>query len=291
MGFTRDLTFAIALGASASAQAAPQPCVPSGPSKLIQLHDDHLDFCTGDDGEHCFYFDLASGRFADRPGPPSPPHPPTFVLDATLSTVVFGDDGFSVCRADHQCKLLPLAKEPIARSIAVSASGRLAAVWDAKRGHEITTFEVASGAALGRFEVGPPSDDATDVDFAGETLVVHSATGIPTTAWFATETGKRLGDLGDAQPFYVGNLHPVHVRGDVWAFAGAFGDKVVLHDVVTGALIKAVKLGPKRTFGGAQLLADGKRIVAVYPDDTDADVTTIDLKTYAVRHFKPARCH
>jgi len=292
VGFARDLTFAIALSASASARANPQPCVPSGPSKLLELHDDRLDFCIGDDGQPCFSFDLASGRFADRTGTPSPPHPPTFVPDPAQPTLAFRDDGISVCRADRsQCKLLPLGNEQLAHGVAVSASGRIAAVWSAKRGHEVRTFDVATGALLGRFEAGPISDFSTDVEFAGETLVVLSATGVPETAWLATETGKRLGELGDVQPFYVSNLHPVHVRGDVWAFAGAFGDKLVLHDVVTGALIKAVKLGPKRSFGHAQLLADGKRIVVVYPDDTGAEVTTIDEKTYAVRHYTPARCH
>src|SRR6185312_12335538 len=177
-------------------------------------------------------------------------------------TVSDDPDFVTVCKHDGSAchKLVPAHEvDPgIGITTAANASGTLAAIFVQGATSYVEVFDVASAKHVATFTV-PNAGMCGFVAFAGDTLdvtAVDCGVGMTGTDFLYTKGGKRLAKL----PFMTGSP-PAHVDGNVWAFTPGDGSVVVLHDVVTGKLVKRISVGKADPDAWATLVGDGAHLV------------------------------
>lgn len=241
----------------------------------------------------CYAVDVQTGALTAAKGPAQTSQLPMLAGPADAPLIVDNKDDAAVCRGTA-CKTIKPTTDPdpgIGMTRAVDATGTYAAL-GMQAQERVDVFEVASGKHAGTIAI-PGAGACIDVDFAGDALVVAS-TDCAThagNAWLATRAGKRIAALGGKFPmgFYG---PPAHVTANKWAFGAANAEVVVVQDVVSGSVWRRFALDKpdENTRTELTLVADDRRVVAIYGGDRAGDLALLDIGTHKITRLPAKRC-
>jgi hypothetical protein len=293
----------LSAGRDAAAQAAGEAlpvCIAGQDTpRLLRIRDGAVEQCLEFDTVTCYATNLLSGRVSHLPAPPpSNDTLPRFAPNGDEPKVTIGDNTVDVCRPNSvDCKRLTASGEVdpgLGLSAAVNLDGSKAVLSYLDGGTVVETFDVASSKPLGRFAGRSAHSACVNAEFVGDALLVREQEcgGATKLTWLATPAGKRIAEVGGKKGMPVA-YQPAHLQGELWAFASASGDAVVVQNVATGKVERRIALGraPKGTTQDtASLVGDGHTLAVVYQGARQGDVAVIDVATWKVTKHRADRC-
>jgi len=253
-------------------------------------------FCFEPGGLACYTADLQTGALtADKP--PAGSERPQVIAAPDAPKVTEAEADITVCHHDGSAcqKLAPKGQVDPGLGLvsAVNRTGTLAALGTqaAHRQSQVETFDVATARHLATFKLPTRGGMCMFLAFAGDTLdITQSECGSPGgTEWLAGKTGKKIAPLGGSSPINS-NSPPVHVSGNIYAFAPAAGDVVVLQDVVSGKVGKRIANEKAARTDTATLVGDDRHLVLVYAGARAGDLVVIDVATGKLTQLPARRC-
>lgn len=246
----------------------------------------------------CFATELATGKTAPTASPASTASSgqprPRLAGSAPAVSIKNADGGKrpQLCRPDgSKCKTLAMSHaidQGMGLADAENTEFTLAALGTLQW---IDTFDLRTGKRIASFTSGPKRSSCNTLAFAGDTLVIGEGSDCASparTAWLASKTGKKIGEVGGDAPLVIGTMAPV--SGNDFAFAALAGDRVVIQDVVTGKVEKAIAVGAAVPDAPATLVGDAGGLALVFGGARAGDVAVIDAAAGKATTYAGVRC-
>lgn len=226
--------------ASRTSTAAPACITPpeaEGPITRVSAEGERVRFCVGPAADACFAFDVSTRALEPLGEPPS--------LASEGARVEVTNARLEVCTGTTCTPLTPkVLPTAAALQAATNPEGTLAVVLlgdpSAGRGHA-EVWDVLSQKRIARFRYARGAFKCGQVAMAGDVIYVSASTCRSPSARAAlyTRKGRRLANVGGRDFGTFGNAY-TQLEDTTWAFLEENGNRVAIHDVRRGKLVKTI---------------------------------------------------